>query len=614
MSDRSCRLQFGARLAACAGLLSLTACLSAQSAPSPQAPDANDFTLKAFSRLTVVDVTVVDGHENSVHGLPESAFTVLEDGKPQPLRSFSEVGKDTPVITRQLPKLPPHIYTNLQPSPASSAVNLLLLDSLNTSPQDQIFVKQETVDYLKSMQPGTRIAIMTLSGASLRLLQGFTSDPEVLMAAVKTKKNRALPSPFDNSASDDAMATQMDISDADAAAAIQEFQGQQASFQTDIRNRVTLEALNQIAAYLSGIKGRKNLIWFTGGMPIQVFPQGGTNDLASMTDYTRDVRRTTDMLTAAQIAVYPVDARGITTTPGASVVSGPKGFANGRGDSMGKSISAFNMKNSQEHLGMEAIAAATGGVAYYNTNGLKEAVNKAINNGENYYALSYVPPDPKFDGIFHKITVKVNVPGVHLSYREGYYSDDIARNEITPGISLATTAPEPYGNNMAASMGRGVPTSSQLLFTVRVEPQSDSVNPEGTKVLGTLDPKLQGKPLRRYDFQYSLPGQQITFNDGPGKTHKGALEFDIAAYDVYGKLITSISQTIDLKLTDERYRLLQRTPFQLIQGLDLPMGEIFLRLGILDTVADKTGTLEIPVDVNRKPVTSAVSTQQATHP
>jgi hypothetical protein len=281
---------------------------------------------------------------------------------------------------------------------------------------------------------------------------------------------------------------------------------------------------------------------------------------------------------------------------------------------MGKSISAFNMKNSQEHLGMEAIAAATGGVAYYNTNGLKEAVNKAINNGENYYALSYVPPDPKFDGIFHKITVKVNVPGVHLSYREGYYSDDIARNEITPGISLATTAPEPYGNNMAASMGRGVPTSSQLLFTVRVEPQSDSVNPEGTKVLGTLDPKLQGKPLRRYDFQYSLPGQQITFNDGPGKTHKGALEFDIAAYDVYGKLITSISQTIDLKLTDERYRLLQRTPFQLIQGLDLPMGEIFLRLGILDTVADKTGTLEIPVDVNRKPVTSAVSTQQATHP
>jgi hypothetical protein len=377
---------------------------------------------------------------------------------------------------------------------------------------------------------------------------------------------------------------------------------------------MTLEALNQIAAYLAGIKGRKNLIWFTGGMPLQVFPQGGTNDLATMTDYTRDVRRTTDMLTAAQIAVYPVDARGITTTPAASVVSPPKGFSNGRGNSMGTAINDFNMKNSQEHLGMEAIAQATGGVAYYNTNGLKEAVGKAINNGENYYALSYVPPDPKFDGIFHKITVKVNVPGAHLSYREGYYSDDIARNEITPGISLSTTAPEPYGNNMAASMGRGVPTSSQLLFTVRVEPHSDALNPSGANVLGTLDPKLQGKPLRRYDFQYSLPGRQVTFKDGPDKTHTGALEFDIAAYDVYGRLLTRISQTIDLKLTDERYQLLQKTPFQLEQGLDLPLGEIFLRLGILDTVSDKTGTLEIPVDVNRKPVTTALSTKETTQP
>jgi VWFA-related protein len=584
----------------------------AKATPAPVTQEGDSFTLKAYSRLTVVDVTVVDGKENPVHGLPATAFTVLEDGKPQPLRSFSEVGKDTPMVTRQLPKLPPHIYTNLQPAPASSAVNLILIDSLNTTPQDQIFVKQETVNYLKSMQPGTRIAIMTL-GSSLRLLQGFTSDPEVLIAAVKTRKNRALPSPFDDSATDDAMATQMDISDSDAAAAIQAFQNQQQSFQNDIKNRMTLEALDQIAAYLSGIKGRKNLIWFTGGISLQMFPSGGTNDLADMTDYTKDLRKTTDMLTAAQIAVYPVDARGIMTNPAASVVRPPTGFSNGRGDSMGKAINAFDMKTGQEHLGMDAVADATGGVAYYNTNGLKEAVGLAVKNGENYYALSYSPPDPKFDGIFHKITVKVNVPGVRLSYRKGYYSDDIARNEITPGISLATTAPEPYGNNMAASMGRGVPTSSQLLFTVRVEPHSAELNPPGSKVLGTLDPKLQGKPLRRYDFQYSLPGRQIVFNDGPDKTHKGSLEFDIAAYDVYGKLITSISQTIDLKLTDERYQLLQKTPFQLEQGLDLPPGEIFLRLGILDSVSDKTGTLEIPVIVTRKSAPSAASNKPATN-
>lgn len=163
-------------------------------------------------------------------------------------------------------------------------------------------------------------------------------------------------------------------------------------------------------------------------------------------------------------------------------------------------------------------------------------------------------------------------------------------------------------------MGRGVPISRQLLFTARVEPQSDTLNPPGTKVMGTLDPKLQGKRLRRYVFQYSLPGQQITFTPDAGKAHSGSLQFDIAAYDVYGKLITSISQSIELKLTEDRYEQLQRHAFQLEQALDLPMGEIFLRLGILDTVSDKTGTLEIPIEVTDKPEANPASANASPHP
>ncbi len=591
------------------GATILPSSLVAQTAT--QSPD--DFTLRAYSRLTLVDVTAVDAKGNPVHGLPQSAFTVLEDGKPQTIRSFTEIGKDTPVVTRQLPKLPPHIYTNLQPAPISNSVNVLLLDALNTRPQDQIFVKQETVNYIKNMPAGTRVAILLL-GSSLRLLQGFTSDPEILMAAVKTKKNRALPSPFSDTDAGNGDSAELDVAGADATSAIQEFQNQQMAFQADIRNRMTLEALNQIAAYLAGIKGRKNLIWLTDGMPLQMYPQGGVNDLATMTDYTRDMRKTTDMLTAAQIAVYPVDARGVTTNPAGSVVHPVTGFANGRGDAAAKATTAFEMGNAQNHLAMEAVADATGGVAFFNTNGLKEAVGKAVANGSNYYALSYVPPNAQFDGVFHKITVKVNVPGVHLAYREGYFADDVARNEIAPGITLSTKAPEPYGSNMSASMGRGVPTSSQLLFTVRVEPHSDQMNPAGAKVLGILDPRLQGKQLRRYDVQYSLPGQQIVFTQNPDKSHQGGLEFDIAAYDVYGKLITSLSQSIDLKLTEERFQKLQRSPFQLQQAVDLPAGEIFLRLGILDTVSDKTGTVEIPMEVTNKPDTKPVPQNLLQHP
>lgn len=567
--------------------------------PATGASEGSELTIRAFSRITLVDVTVTDAKGHPVHGLPQSAFTVTEDGKLQPIRSFSEIGKDTPLVTRTQPPLPAHFYSNVQPTPTTSAVNVLLLDSLNTSSADQIFVRQETMKYLKTMLPGTRIAILGLS-SQLRLLQGFTTDPNILLAAIDTKKNRALPSPFADVDNSDVSDTNNTAED-DASAALQEFSNQQAAYKADVRTQITLEALNQIAAYLSGIKGRKNLIWFTGGVPLQLYPQGGSNDIDNMTDYTKQVRKTTDLLTAAQIAVYPVDARGLQVSPTNSVVNPPKGFASGRGgEAMTQAVGAFSMKTASEHLSMDAVASATGGQAYFNTNGLSAAVRNAIDNGQNYYTLSYTPPSPPNDGAFHSIKVRLNQPGFQLSYRQGYYADDVNRNAIKPGVTLATVTPEPYGSNMIAAMGRGTPTSSQVLFTVRVEPRPGPVNAPDVKLQGALDPKLTGKPLRRYDVLYSIPGRQFTFNDTAGGVRKGSVELDIAAYDVYGKPITHLSQTIDLNLSPERYKALQTKPMQIVQAIDLPLGEVFLRIGVLDSVSDKTGTIEIPLTVPRK--------------
>src|ERR1700677_2943543 len=80
----------------------------AQTAPTP--------TLKVYSRETIVDVTVTDSKGDPVHGLKQEDFTVKEDGKPQPIRSFEEFGSQT---VPDQPKLPPNVYTNLQPAPAS---------------------------------------------------------------------------------------------------------------------------------------------------------------------------------------------------------------------------------------------------------------------------------------------------------------------------------------------------------------------------------------------------------------------------------------------------------------------------------------------------------------
>jgi VWFA-related protein len=559
-------------------------------------------TLRVNSRETIVDVTVTDAKGQPVHGLKQSDFTVKEDGQPQPLRSFLEVREDAPPTPAHPPQLPANVYTNLQAPPTTSAVNILLLDGLNTAAADQINMRQESLKFLKSMPRGTRIAVLGLN-SSLRILQGFTSDPSVLIAVVDSKKNRALPSPFiDNDSTailDDQADEQTELGNDDAAAAVQEFSNEQTAMQTDIRNRITLEALNQIAAYVTGIKGRKNLIWFTDGMPLNLFPTGGVNDLQGMTDYAKEVRQTTDLLSAAEVAVYPVDARKLFNPAVNEADQHLNRITNRTASVVATNQMKAQQKKSSELLGMEAVAEATGGVAYYNTNDLKTAVAKAILNGANYYTVSYVPPDLRFDGRYHSIDVEVARPGLHVAYRKGYNADDVAHAESSP--ALATTTPEPYGNNMIASMGRGVPTSSQLLFSVLVNPSTQPLKPGDTAIAGALDEKLKEKPLVRYEIQYSLPARQIAFADNPDGTRRCSLEFDLAAYDVFGKRISGLSQTISPRpITAEQYQQTIRTPLRFIQQLDLPAGEVFLRLGILDAVSSKVGTLEIPLVVSSK--------------
>jgi hypothetical protein len=151
-------------------------------------------------------------------------------------------------------------------------------------------------------------------------------------------------------------------------------------------------------------------------------------------------------------------------------------------------------------------------------------------------------------------------------------------------------------------MSRGFPTSEQLLFDVGVEPSTVAPKPGGPPVLGTLDPSLRGRRLTRYGFSYVVPVQQIAFTGGPGKSHKGALDFDIAVYDTNDKLLTGLSQVVKTTLTDATYQqqMSAKEPIRFFQQIDLPPGQLFIRVGVLDHTTNKVGTLELPVKVGRK--------------
>ena len=108
---------------------------------------------------------------------------------------------------------------------------------------------------------------------------------------------------------------------------------------------------------------------------------------------------------------------------------------------------------------------------------------------------------------------------------------------------------------------------------------------------------MKGKPMVRYDVLYSVPTDEIGFTDGPDGVYRSSLEFDVVASDVSGKLITSVSRSLPLALSVDEYAEFVQTPFKFYQQIDLPAGMMFVRVGVLDRMSKKVGTVEVPLTV-----------------
>src|SRR5579863_8463657 len=158
---------------------------------TPSADFPNTPVFRTTTRQVLVDVVVDKRDGASVSALPKSDFSSGEDGKPQTIDFFEEHSASVSASVAQpaMPPLPPGAVTNVPTAPPSAALYIFLLDSLNTEPQDQVFVRQQILSFLHKLDPGTQVAVFTL-GSSLRLLQGFTSDPAALLAAVSRKEAR----------------------------------------------------------------------------------------------------------------------------------------------------------------------------------------------------------------------------------------------------------------------------------------------------------------------------------------------------------------------------------------------------------------------------------------
>jgi VWFA-related protein len=576
--------------------------MQAQTAPPP---DEQPAIFRTNANLVLVDVVVTD-KGNAVEGLKASDFRIVEDGLQQTITTFEEHRATDAVEEAKVETLPPHTYSNAPHYAVTSAANVLLLDALNTPLSDQVYVRQRILKYLHTIPPGTRIAVFTLS-SKLRMVEGFTTDSNTIEKALKEGRGHPELSPVMDPLYDQQMATMGLLADsggamAEAVQAMNQFAAETAGFEVDLRLDITIDAMEQLARYLSTIPGRKNLIWYTGAVPINIGPDTTQEDpSASQRDYGLRLSKLAELMALARVAVYPVDARGLlnvtsdqaennqqnpgilTLTPNSRPVAVAIPTTS---EVIDQSNTQFLVSNFAEHSTMDQIANETGGKAFYNTNAVGEAVVKSITHGAHYYTIGYVPANKNYNGAYRKIDIQMPEGHAELEYRHGYYADDPGQiAKLMPGRLTP----------LIAAMQHGVLPQSQVLFHVRVVPAGDptvkdeklSPDPAGALV------KTLKAPLQRYVADYTIdPGGFASRPLPDGRIHR-EVGLTQVAYDPAG---------IRLNYTDGGFAI-DTPPAQSAQGIrmhqeiDLPAGQVFLRIGVHDLISGRIGTVEIPLQV-----------------
>ena len=596
-------------LACCIALIIALICLTLPLPAQTAAPvaDAASSTLRINSRSVLVDVVVTDKSGRPVTGLSRDAFAVTEQGKPQEIDFFEEhtgALAGTPAAApKEMPKYPPDVFSNFSPFPEPAAVNVLLLDSLNTKNQDLSVVHGQVLKFLKSAKPGTRTAIFAM-GMGLHFIQGFNDDPAVLAAALNNKQNSGVEASVMLKEMEETNAQQSltgmmsepvpgggTLASAGMAGDLQRFMSESDTVQSINRMQITLDNLQRLAAFLEGFPGRKNLIWFAESVPSAFVDTGGAGRTGNPA-VDNELQNTMAMLAAARVAIYPVYAPGVWTYSLYTAENNlPKGITQASQliGSDGYFLQSLGSDASQHYADMgsgQILAEQSGGKAY-STNGMSEVIEKVTADSSDFYTLSYSPTNAKIDGAFRKIEVKIPGGKYDLSYRQGYIATDAglpgsamsARNQLVQRLAVQNPGEV---DPLLPFMDLGMPQSDQILYKARIVPAAAGENEAGGK-----------KEENHYKVEFFVDLKDLDLKLDSDGQHKGMLNLSLIAYDRYGKVASRNENVVELNIKPDAYAVFQQTGVQLRTEIGVPKGQYWLRTGVYDQGSHKVGTMEV---------------------
>jgi VWFA-related protein len=555
----------------CAAQLALPAGAQepAQQPPQQPSPAGQQPTpvLHVTTRLVQVNVVVQDKKGNPVGGLTKDDFVILDQGKPQTISIFSEQSNQAPPATSRaaataLP--PPNTFTNRleEQQGVPSSVSVILLDALNTTFQDQARSRQQIVKFLHQIEPQDRVALYALSNR-LSILHEFTSDAAPLIAALDRYKGRNSAVLAASEPEEPNTGIRTPFEDFDAV--LSQIYQPMGAFYMNQRVAMTLAAFRAIANRLAGLPGRKNLIWVSGSFPIMIgFDQIQAVDAGPLEkhSYDRDLQDAAELLNDANIAVYPVDARGL-MPPNINALSARPAFATPRAQrTVGGAIAAINPSHAEIDT-MQTLAERTGGLAFYNRNDLNNSIRHAIDDSRINYVLGFYPAETNWNGKFHKIKVEVKRPGLRLRARNGYFA--------TP----ETVASEKERQALLRDAAVGPLDATGIGISIHAEV-----------------PDLPG--ISTLTAQIGLDVRELQLAEQNDRW-SGTIDFLFLQSDDRGKVLTALQESMAVAMRPETYQAAQKDGLNFTKELKILPGATHLRFVVRDRESGAIGSVTIPL-------------------
>ena len=415
-----------------------TAALWAQK-PTPQAP-----VFKTKVDIVQLDVSVLDKHRVPVRGLTEKDFTILEDGKSQPIVGFStfDIDSSASPATGWMRDVPPDVATNEY---KESRLFVIVMDDAMI-PQDPFAIKSSkeiALSIIEKLQPDDLTAIV-FTGDN-RKTQDFTSDKTKLRAAIDRFNPGLVGYTFGLTPTGDL------IPDTDLW-----------FYQSSVRT------ISNIADFLIAVPNRRKAVFLVSpGVPFDIDPvvprASGDIDPNDLTDAKRAdpwalkrlgslppeqmvelARRMDEAFRRAQranVTFYPIDPTGL---------GGMDGYLKLRLGPWNLGFSAHKANAQQDYLA--ATAANTGGRTVMNTNEFETGIKEVFEENASYYLIAFEPTNSAADGKLRRLDVKVNRPDVEVRTRSSYYAPEPPKPE-----KKTDKAASPETQALAKAMGGILP-------------------------------------------------------------------------------------------------------------------------------------------------------------